>query len=91
MDSQPAPLNAAALFSSRGLTHPAVSVLADIHPSTVGRIVRGEQRARPETVVALARALGIDARRMRRLCDAHYLAARSAEADAGSEQEALRA
>jgi plasmid maintenance system antidote protein VapI len=89
--SNPAPLNAAALFSSRGLAYPAVAVLAEIDTSTVVRIVKGEVRARHETVVALARALGVDARRMRRLCDAHYLAARSAEADAAPEQEALRA
>lgn len=91
MAGHPVPLDAAALFRSRGLNNTAVSVLGNIHPSTVGRIVKGEVRARPETVVALARALGIDARRMRRLCDAHYRAAHSDEVAAEAEPEALRA
>jgi plasmid maintenance system antidote protein VapI len=90
MAGHPMP-DAAALFSSRGLNNPAVAVLGNVHTSTVGRILRGEVRASSGTVVALARALGVDARRMRRLCDAHYLAAHPDESVAAPEPEALRA
>jgi plasmid maintenance system antidote protein VapI len=91
MADHPRQPNAAELFSSRGLNNTAVGVLGNIHTSTVGRIVKGEVRARPETIVALARALGVDPRRMRRLCDAHYLAAHPDEAPSAPEQEALKA
>jgi transcriptional regulator with XRE-family HTH domain len=92
MPDRPVPQDALRqLFRARGLTNEAVGVLANTHPSTVGRVLRGEQRARRETVVALARALGISARRMQQMCEAHYLAAHSEKAAAAPEPEALRA
>jgi len=37
--------------------------------ATISRICSGQASATPQTVVRLARALGVDARRMARLCD----------------------
>lgn len=61
----------------RGLTHDAAGILADVSHTTIGRICAGTVRARPSTVVRLARSLGVSASRMRRMCDAAYLAAHS--------------
>lgn len=56
------------LRKERGLTLEAVSVLADdVDIATISRIERGLTRPRPDTVVKLARGLGISARRMRRI------------------------
>jgi transcriptional regulator with XRE-family HTH domain len=49
----------------RGLSLDAISVLAGIDPSTVSKIERGLVEPRPETIVKLARGLGVSARRMR--------------------------
>ena len=68
------------LVRDRGLSGEAVAVLSNTHPSTVSRIMRAQVRPRPQTVVALAQALGISPRRMQRLCEAHYLAAHPEEA-----------
>lgn len=57
------------LRAERALTLEAVSVLAGVDTATVSRIERGISRARPDTVVRLARGLGISARRMARLID----------------------
>ncbi len=53
------------LRKARGLSLDAVSVLAGVDPATVSRIERRLVEPRPETVVRLARGLGIAARRMR--------------------------
>lgn len=58
-----------ALRHERGLTLEAVSVLAGVDIATVSRIERGLAQARPETIVRLARGLGISARRMAKLID----------------------
>jgi len=52
------------LRARRGLTLEAVSLLADVDVATISRLERGIAEARPETVVKLARGLGISARRM---------------------------
>lgn len=52
------------LRKQRGLTLEALAVLAGIDPGGVSKIERGLAQPRPETVVKLARALGIGARRM---------------------------
>lgn len=57
------------LLIRRGLTMDAAAVLADVDTATVSRICSGQARATPQTVVKLARALGVNARRMARLCD----------------------
>lgn len=58
-----------ALRSQRGLSMSAVSVLAGVDVAAISRIESGQARATPATVVKLARALGISARRMARVCD----------------------
>jgi plasmid maintenance system antidote protein VapI len=57
------------LMQDRGLTASAVAVLGGIDTMTVSRIRSGQARATPPTIVRLAKALGIDARRMQKLCD----------------------
>lgn len=92
MTDRPVPPDALReLFSTRGLTNAAVAVLSNTHPSTVGRVMKGEVRARPATVVALARALGISARRMQLMCEVHYLAAHPDEALDAPEPQVSRA
>jgi len=58
----------------RDLTLEAVAVLGRVDPATISRIERGLVEPRPETVVRLARGLGVSARRMA------AIVARSAEA-----------
>ena len=60
-------------IARRGLTQEQTAVLGGVQPSTVRRIVAGQVQARPKTVVSLAKALGIGAQRMQRMCDAHWL------------------
>jgi plasmid maintenance system antidote protein VapI len=57
------------LLTRRGLSMDAVAVLAHVDTATISRICAGQARATPETVVRLARALGLNARRMAKLCD----------------------
>ena len=52
------------LLRERGLTFDAAAVLADVETSTISRIVNGQISPRPETIVRLARALGISAKRL---------------------------
>ena len=60
------------LRNKRGLTLAAVAVLGGVDQATVSKIETGVARATPQTIVRLARALGFDARRMARLCDAAW-------------------
>ena len=69
------------LLRQRGLSFDAVSVLAGVDTSVISRLVNGKRQARPETVVKIARALGISARRLQVMLDAAY-AAEHAEGDA---------
>jgi plasmid maintenance system antidote protein VapI len=66
-------------ITRRGLTHEQTAVLGGVQPSTINRIVAGQVRARPKTVVSLAKAFGIGAQRMQRMCEAHYFAAHPGE------------
>jgi transcriptional regulator with XRE-family HTH domain len=52
------------LRKERGLTLEAVAVLGDVDPATISRVERGLVQPQPETIVRLARALGISAKRM---------------------------
>jgi plasmid maintenance system antidote protein VapI len=52
------------LLRQRGLTYEAAAVLAQVETSTISRIARGQSRARPQTIVTLARALGISPKRL---------------------------
>ncbi len=57
------------LLQVRGVTLEAAAVLAGINASTISRIMNGHQRPQPVTVVRLARALGISAKRLEAMCD----------------------
>jgi plasmid maintenance system antidote protein VapI len=57
------------LLDARGLTMDAAAVLGQVDTATISRICSGQARATPQTVVRIARALGVNARRMARLCD----------------------
>lgn len=49
---------------SRGLTLEAVAYLAGVDTATVHRIETGRVQPKPETVVAIARALGVSVSRI---------------------------
>jgi plasmid maintenance system antidote protein VapI len=57
------------LLDARGITTDAAAVLAGLDTATISRICSGQARAKPLTIVRLSMALGINARRMARLCD----------------------
>jgi transcriptional regulator with XRE-family HTH domain len=63
------------LLTERGIRMDAAAVLAGVSTSTISRICSGTEQARPQTVVSLATALGVSARRMQALCDAAYAVA----------------
>lgn len=56
------------LLAERDLRYDAVALIAGVDKATISRIANGKAQARPETVVRLARALGISARRMQVIC-----------------------
>lgn len=68
------------LLEQRGLSQEAAALIGEVDPSTIYRIVEGQVRARAATIVRLARGLGIGARRMQAMCDAHYFAVHPDEA-----------
>jgi plasmid maintenance system antidote protein VapI len=57
------------LLDARGLTMDAAAVLGQVDTATISRICSGQARPTPQTVVRIARALGVNARRMAQLCD----------------------
>jgi transcriptional regulator with XRE-family HTH domain len=62
-------------LEGRGITQDAAGLLAGIDGSTISRICAGQVRPRPRTVVTLAKALGVSARRMAAMCEEHWLSA----------------
>ena len=64
------------MLAARGISMDAAALLCGKDKSTISRIAAGKTRARPETVVRLARALGTSATRMQAICDAAWLAGR---------------
>lgn len=70
------------VLQSRGITEEGAAVLAGVSVSAVSRILNGRQRPRRETVVRLARALGISALRMQAMTDATWTAAREGRDEA---------
>jgi transcriptional regulator with XRE-family HTH domain len=58
------------LRAERGLSQRAVAILADLSQVEVSLLERGAVTARPDTVVKLAKALKIDALRMRDILNA---------------------
>jgi plasmid maintenance system antidote protein VapI len=69
-------------LASRDIKHDAAAVLAGVDRSTIGRICAGNEQARPTTVVKLARALGVSARRMKAMCDASWASAHEGQDEA---------
>jgi len=67
------------LLRDRGLTQEAAAVLGQVETSTISRMVRGQSKARPQTIVTLARALGISAKRLEAMANAAWDAAHSGE------------
>lgn len=65
------------LIRDRGLSFDAVAVMSDLDTSAVSRVVNGKRQARPETIVKLARGLGVSAKRIKLMADAAYQAAHS--------------
>ena len=63
------------LLRDRGLTYEAAAVLAQVETSTISRIVRGQSKASPLTIVTLARALGISPKRLEAMVRAAWEAA----------------
>ena len=62
-------------LSGRGISQDAAGVLAGVDASTISRICAGQVQARPTTVVKPAKALGVSAKRMQAMCEAHWLGA----------------
>jgi transcriptional regulator with XRE-family HTH domain len=55
------------LRADRGLTQGAVAVLAGLTNPEISLLERGKVNPKPETIVKLAKALGIKAERMRNI------------------------
>lgn len=60
-------------LASRDINQDAAGLLAGVDGSTISRIINGQTQARPRTVVKLAKALGVGAKRMQGMCEAHWL------------------
>jgi plasmid maintenance system antidote protein VapI len=63
------------LLDDRGLTYTAAAVLGEVEVSTISRIARGLTKARPQTIVTLATALGISPKRLEAMTRAAWDAA----------------
>jgi transcriptional regulator with XRE-family HTH domain len=66
-------------LAKRDITMDAAAVLGGIDTATISRVAAGKSRPRPQTVVRLARAFGVSARRMQSICSASWDAAHPAE------------
>lgn len=64
-------------LGERDIRMDAAGLLAGLDGSTTSKISGGKARARPQTVVRLAKSLGVSARRMQAMCDASWEAANS--------------
>lgn len=63
------------LLTVRGVRMDAAGLLCGKDKATISRIAAGKTRAQPETVVAMARAFGVSARRMQAICNESWAAA----------------
>ena len=52
------------LRQERGLTLDAVGYLAGVNAATISRIENGQVSPRPETIVTIAKALGVSVKRI---------------------------
>jgi transcriptional regulator with XRE-family HTH domain len=78
--SKPSVPTLSQILADRGISLDALAVLAELDPSTAYRIRNGYAKPRPTTVVRLASALGIGARRMHLICQASWTEAHPEEA-----------
>jgi plasmid maintenance system antidote protein VapI len=62
------------LLRDRGLSFEAAAVLGRTDASVISRMVNGKRQAKPETIVRLARGLGISAKRLKLMADAAWAA-----------------
>lgn len=65
-------------LQERGIRMDAAAIMAGVDKATICRIANGKSQPRPETILRLARAFGMSARRMEALCAASRDAARAA-------------
>jgi transcriptional regulator with XRE-family HTH domain len=79
---KPSEMTLREFLAGRGITQEAAGVLGGVDASTISRICAGQVHPRPATVVALARALGVSPKRMKAMCDAHYIVAHPGESPA---------
>jgi transcriptional regulator with XRE-family HTH domain len=75
------PDNLRELLQARGITVEAAGVLAGVNASTISRLMNGQQRPQPTTLVRLARALGISAKRLQAMCDVAWAATHDGQDD----------
>lgn len=68
------------LRADRGLTQRAVAVLTGLTQGEISQLEQGRVTPRPETIVKLAKALGIGAYRMRDILNATAAAGRDGDA-----------
>lgn len=61
----------------RAIPMDAAAIMAGVDKGTICRIANGKSQARPETVLRLARAFGMSARRAQAMCDASRESART--------------
>lgn len=66
-------------LANRGVTMDAAAILGDVDTATISRIAAGKSQPRPQTIVRLAKAFGVSARRMQMICSASWDAAHPAE------------
>jgi transcriptional regulator with XRE-family HTH domain len=65
-------------LGARGIRMDAAAIMAGVDKATICRIANGKSKPRPETILRLAKAFGMSARRMESLCDASRETARTA-------------
>jgi transcriptional regulator with XRE-family HTH domain len=68
-------------LTERGIPMDAAAILGGVDTATISRVAAGKSRPRPQTVVRLARAFGVSARRMQSICSASWEAAHPAAHD----------
>ena len=68
-------------LDERSFPNEAAAVLTGLDQSAISRIANGRRRARPATIVRLARGLGVSARRMQLMCEASWANAHASGVD----------
>lgn len=75
-------------LTERGFPMDAAAIVAGVDLATISRVANGKSRARPQTVLRLAKGFGMSARRMQAMCDASWTAAHD---DTGTDEGRPRA